>query len=109
MYMADWIIDKKDVKSTVDGNFILYKNRPMVREDNVICYGNVSDKYIIKMIIMTEKDYKGHTVPDQIYVQLLSTDPNVPANARVIKEGMKSGLYNALDIGTAWLDRYTAA
>lgn len=107
--MAEWIIDKKDVKSTVDGNFILYKNRPLVREDNVICYGNVSDKYIIKMIIMTEKEYKGKKVPDQIYVQLLSTDTTVPDNERVIKEGMKSGLYNALDIGIAWLDRYSAA
>ena len=41
--MADWTVDKKEVKSTVDGDFILYKNRPLVREDNVICYGNVSD------------------------------------------------------------------
>lgn len=107
--MADWIIDKKDVVSTVDGNYILYKNRPLVREDNVICYGNVTDKYILKMIVMTEKEYKGAKVPDQIYVQLLSTDKSVPENARVIKDGMKSGLYNALDIGIAWLERYIAS
>ena len=49
--MADWTVDKKEVKSTVDGDFILYKNRPLVREDNVICYGNVSDPYIIQMIL----------------------------------------------------------
>lgn len=107
--MADWIIDKKDVVSTVDGNYILYKNRPLVREDNVICYGNVSDKYILKMIVMTEKEYKGTKVPDQIYVQLLSTDESVPESARVVKDGMKSGLYNALDIGIAWLERYIAS
>ena len=27
MHMAEWIVDKKDVKSTVDGDFIIYKNR----------------------------------------------------------------------------------
>ncbi len=102
--MAEWIVDKKDVTSTVDGDYILYKNRPMVREDNVICYGNVSDKYILKMIVMTEKEYKGSIVPDQVYVQLVST-----SDGSVIKEGMKSGLYNALDIGMAWLDRYLSA
>ncbi len=106
--MADWIVDKNDVKSTVDGDFILYRNRPLVREDNVICYGNVSDPYIIQMIIMSEKEYKGRKVPDQIYVQLLSTDTSKPMSARVEKDIMRSGLSDALDMGVAWLDRYNA-
>ena len=106
--MADWIVDKNDVKSTVDGDFILYRNRPLVREDNMICYGNVSDPYIIQMIIMSEKEYKGRKVPDQIYVQLLSTDTSKPMSARVEKDIMRSGLSDALDMGVAWLDRYNA-
>lgn len=107
--MADWVIDKKDVNSTVDGDFVLYKNRPLVREDNVICYGNVSDKYILQMIIMSEKEYKGRKVPDKVYVQLLSTDTSLPQNSRVVKEGMKNGLNDAFDIGLAWLERYLAS
>ena len=107
--MADWTVDKKEVKSTVDGDFILYKNRPLVREDNVICYGNVSDPYIIQMIVITEKEYKGKKVHDQIYVQLLSTDTSKPLNARVVKDIMRSGLSDALDMGIAWLERYLAS
>ena len=107
--MADWTEDKKEVKSTVDGDFILYKNRPLVREDHVICYGNVSDPYIIQMIIMSEKEYKGRKVPDQIYVQLLSTDTSKPMSARVVKDIMRSGLSDALDMGIAWLERYLAS
>lgn len=107
--MADWVIDKKEVSSTVDGDFVLYKNRPLVREENVICYGNVTDKYILQMVIMTEKEYKGKKVPDQVYVQLLSTDPSLPQSGRVVKEGMKSGLSDAFDIGIAWLERYLAS
>ena len=107
--MADWTVDKKEVKSTVDGDFILYKNRPLVREDNVICYGNVSDPYIIQMIIMSEKEYKGRKVPDQIYVQLLSADTSKPMSARVVKDIMRSGLSDALDMGIAWLERYLAS
>ena len=107
--MADWIVDKKDVKSTVDGDYILYRNRPLVREDNIICYGNVSDPYIIQMIIMSEKEYKGKKVPDQIYVQLLSTDTSKPMNARVVKDIMRSGLNDALDMGITWLERQLAA
>ena len=107
--MADWIIDKKDVKSTVDGDFVLYKNRPLVREDNVICYGSMEDKYILQMIIMSEKEYKGTMVPDKVYVQLLATDPTLSKSNRVIKEGMKNGLSDAFDIGIAWLERYRAS
>ena len=104
--MAEWIVDKKDVTSTVDGDFILYKNRPLVREDNVICYGNVSDKYILQMIIMSETEYKGKKVPDKVYIQLLKTDPNVSMKERVVQEAMKTGLYEAFDLGVAWLERY---
>ena len=107
--MADWIVDKSEVKSTVDGDFILYRNRPLVREDNVICYGNVSDPYIIQMIIMSEKEFKGKKVPDQIYVQLLSTDTSKPMNERVVKDIMRSGLSDALDMSVAWLERYNAS
>lgn len=102
-------IDMKDVVSTVNGNFVLYKNRPLVREDNVICYGNVSDNYILQMIIMTEKEYKGRAVPDKIYVQLLSTDQSLPESSRVVKSTMKSGFSEALEIGIAWLERYLAS
>lgn len=104
--MAEWIVDKKDVTSTVEGDFILYKNRPLVREDNVICYGNVSDKYILQMIIMSETEYKGKKVPDQVYVQLLRTDPNLSKKDRVVQEAMKTGLYDAFDLGVTWLERY---
>ncbi len=107
--MADWIVDKKDVTSTVDGDFVLYKNRPLVREDNVICYGNVSDKYILQMIIMSETEFKGRKVPDKVYIQLVSTDPDVPKKERVVKEAMKTGLYEALDVGVTWLERYLAS
>lgn len=107
--MADWIIDKNEVESTVDGDFILYKNRPIVREDNIICYGNLQDKYYIQMIVMSEKEYKDKKVPDQIYIQLISTDPALAPQAKVVKEGMKSGLNEALEIATIWLDRYLAS
>ena len=106
--MADWVVNKNDVTSTVDGDFMLYKNRPIVREDNIICYGNTTDKYLIQMVIMSEKEYLGKKVPDQIYIQLLSTDESVPASERVVKEGMKSGLNEAMEIATIWLDRYLA-
>ncbi len=100
--MAEWTVDRANIKSTVDGNYILYRNRPFVREDNIICYGCLQESYYLKMTVLTEKEYKGRNIADQIYVQLIKTADN-----SVTKETIKSGMYNALDVGIAWLDRYT--
>ena len=102
--MADWVVVKNDVKSTVDGDFVLYKNRPMVREDNIIVYGSTDEKYYIQMIIMSEKEFMGKNVPDQIYIQLMSSE-----DGKAVKEGMKSGLNEAMEFATIWLDRYLSA
>ena len=107
--MAEWSVKKEDVQSTVDGDFLIYRNRPLVRENNIICYGDMAEKYYLKMIVMTEKEYKGKKVPDQIYLQLLSTDTTVPESQRVVKAIMKAGLSKALELGVAWLERYLEA
>ena len=61
---------------------------------------------MICTFIMTEKEVRGKKVPDQIYVQLVASDPNLPPQDKVVKQGMKSGLSEALDVGVAWLERY---
>ena len=91
-----------------EGEYVLYKNRPLVREGNMICYGCVEDEYILQLIIMTEKEYKGKNVPDKILIQVLKTDTTLSATERIVKQDMKSGLADALDLGIIWLDRQLA-
>ena len=38
-------------------------------------------------------------------LQLLSTDESKPREARVARQTTKNGLYNALDIGSIWLQK----
>lgn len=96
-------------ESTVNGSFIVYKNRPMVREDNIVCYGNMDDKYILQLVIMTEKEFKGNTVPDKVVVQIMSTDHSLSESQRIVKQDLKDGFYNALELGIIWLERYLTA
>jgi hypothetical protein len=39
----------------IQGKFIEYKGKPLVREGNEIYYGFMSDKYYLFMMIMGEK------------------------------------------------------
>lgn len=102
--------DAKDFKviSTVDGSFLMYRGQPLVREDNVICYGSMDDEYILQMIIMSTKNENGTEVPDKILIQILKTDNSLPDREKIVKQDMKSGFYDAFEIGLIWLDRYIA-
>ena len=91
--------------ATVKGNFLMYKDRPMVREGNTIIYGNMDDEYILSLIIMNEKEYMGKSVPDKVIVQVMKTDPQLSDGEKIVKQDLKNGLYEAFELGMIWLER----
>ncbi len=88
-------------KLPLEGKYTMYKGKPLVREKNLICYGDMTDKCYLSMLILTTKNVAGKEIPDQILVQILTTGQN----PKIIKQGTKTGLYDAFDIGTIWLER----
>ncbi len=85
--------------------FLTYKGKPLVRSGSTLYYGNMYDKYVIMMQILNETKTKDTPTAGKIQVQLLATDSDIRVRDRVIKKTEKDGLYNALDIGSIWLDR----
>ena len=88
-----------------ESTFPTYKGRPLVRSGDFIYYGSMKDKYIIKMDIKTKKTIGSHEVADKVVVQLMHTDPDVSTRKQIVKSSEKSGLYLAIDIADAWLNR----
>ena len=107
---ADIILSDPSLKD----KFTMYRGKPLVRSNNLICYGDMSDKYILFMMIISAKkpetpDPKSAPeLPDMILVQILDTDSNKPSHERVVKQFEKNGLYDAMDIGIIWLDKLNA-
>lgn len=83
-----------------NGEYLEYKGRPLVRHDSDIYYGDMSAKYHVHMIIMSEKEIKGTQVPDKIVVQLVPNGSMMPE-----KNIMSSSLVDALETADAWLER----
>ncbi len=96
-------MDEKNI--TVNGQYLEYKGRPLVREANTICYGFMEDPYVLMMTIMTTKKQKETEVPDKILIQILKTDKNLSFQDKIVKQDMKSGLAEAFDLGLIWLER----
>ncbi len=85
--------------------FLTYKNKPLVRMGNTIYYGDMHDKFVVMMTILSNHDEDGMNFSDKIMIQLLSTDASKPITERFVKKSEKIGLYNALDIASIWLER----
>ena len=83
--------------------FLEYKGKPLVRNGNDIYYGDLSDKYHVYMMIMTEvpSGTGNEDIPDKIMVQLLPSGKKMPE-----KQTIANGIADALETADAWLERY---
>ena len=91
-----------NAKGVSNEEFLEYKGRPLVRKDNDIYYGDLSDKYHVFMMIMAEApSSKGVDIPAMVMVQLLAKDSSRPE-----KQAVSKSLTDALETASAWLDRY---
>lgn len=82
---------------------LMYKDKPMVRLDNKIYYGNPEDKFII---IMTENDFEevgGAKIATSVTVALSTNNTKGTGKEKIIKQSDREGLYDALDFGEYWL------
>lgn len=85
----------------VEGKYLMYKDRPLVREGDTICYGDLTEKYILILEIFSYKTENGMKLPDKILVQVVeSEDQN-----KIIRQGEKVGLYEAFGYGLIWLEQ----
>ena len=87
----------------IQGKYLEYNGKPLVREGNEIYYGDMSDKFYLFMLVMSEKKAAKFDVniPDMVMVQILPTD----GSGRIEKQKMVKGLAEAFDLGAAWLER----
>ena len=87
---------------TVSGNYLMYQGKPLIRQDNAYVWGDMkNDRAALLLLVLSNKEVNGQQIPDNILVQVVSTDDT----QKVLKQGQKNGLFAALDIGTVWLKK----
>ena len=87
-------------------DFLTYKDKPLVRKDNIIFYGDMSEKYVIKLEILTSHKEGDLEVADKIKVDLIKNDSEKLDN--VTKSTEKNGFAEAMYFASTWLDRALA-
>ena len=86
----------------IQGKYLEYKGKPLVRQGNELYYGDMADRCYLFLMIMGEKEEPAlkAKIPDKVMIQVLET-----ADGKVVKQKVADGLYEAFDLGTAWLER----
>ena len=79
--------------------YVLYKGLPLVRQGDMICYGNLDEKYILTINILAKDDKEQ---PNMVMVQICHSDDK----NKIVKgkQAFKPDLYEALDLGRIWLE-----
>ena len=95
--MEEYTVENRE---KVSGKYLMYKDRPLVREGNTICYGDMTEKCVLILEIMSYKEENGEQVPNKIIVQVLDSKDQT----KIIKQGIKEGLYDAFSMGVVWLE-----
>ncbi len=89
-----------ETKQKVKGEYLYYKNKPLVREKDTICYGDFSEKCVLLLEIISYKEDEGVKVPDSIMVQVLDSK-----DGQILKQAAKNGLYEAFTYGLFWYEK----
>ena len=89
-----------NTEGVTNEEFVEYKGIPVVRQGDDIYFGDLSDKYYVYMMIMSDKKSpKGDfIVPGSVMVQLIDSATKKPE-----KQKVTNGLAEAFEYAEAWL------
>ena len=90
-----------DNRQQVKGDILYYKNRPLVREKDTICYGDFSERCVLIFEIMSYVEKDGVKVPGKVFIQILESE-----SGKILKQADKEGMYDAFTYGIFWYEKF---
>ena len=89
----------------MEQDFYTYRGFPLVRNKDIIYYGNMSDPFVVQMKVLSTRNVDGQDVASKIKVYQMSTDPSLNPIQAIVKTADRETLYEALDLAYVWLDK----
>jgi hypothetical protein len=87
---------------------LLYKGKPLVRNGNLVYYGDMAEPYVAMLQIHDTADFADLHLPSRVTVQILATDEDLPLKDRLKNRTEKNSFYDAMNIASIWLERILA-
>jgi hypothetical protein len=82
---------------------IKYKDKPLIRKGKLLYYGDFDAAYILALEVLDTEKVKKLVHAKKVKVKLQTNA--MPGKEKILKEAERGGIFEALDIGTYWLDK----
>ena len=92
-----------ETRKQVKGDVLYYKNKPLVREKDTICYGDFTEKCVLIFEIMSYVEKEGTKVPGKVFLQIIETE-----SGKILKQADKEGMFDAFTYGIFWYEKFLA-
>lgn len=79
--------------------YVMFRGKPLVRQGGQYLYGSLDDTHTLFLGVHDTEKAGEYELPGNITVMIRAN-----ADGKIVKAAKKHGLYEALDIGAAWLD-----
>jgi len=80
----------------------MYRGKPIYRIGNTIYYGDLSEKYIMKLDILETKTVKDIEAATNVRINIIENTGDL-GSGTVVRKSDRPDLYTALDTGEWWL------
>lgn len=90
-----------ETRKQVKGDILYYKNKPLVREKDTICYGDFTEKCVLIFEIMSYVEKEGTKVPGKVFLQIIETE-----SGKILKQADKEGMFDAFTYGIFWYEKF---
>ena len=90
-----------ETREQAKGSYLYYKNKPLVREKDTICYGDFSERCVLLFEIMSYTEKNGLKVPGKILIQVLESETGA-----ILKQADKNGQHEAFTYGMFWYEKF---
>lgn len=85
-------------------NMLIYRGKPLLRDGDVLYYGDFSENFITRFTITEKKKVKDLEIATKVTIELLEKATDSIKGAKLTKKAERTSLYAALDIGVFWLE-----
>ena len=90
-----------ETREQVKGSYLYYKDRPLVREKDTICYGDFTEKCVLIFEIMSYVEKNGLKVPGKVFIQIIDSE-----SGAILKQADKDGMHEAFTYGMFWYEKF---
>ena len=84
-----------------ENNVTLYKNKPLIKKDNIVYLGYRDEQYMIEMEITDTQKSGDIDVATGVLIKLI--DNTKLGRDRVVKKAERENMERAMDIASFWL------